>query len=266
MIRTALTAGLCLALGAPALAQPGLDDIAQVDVLPGWRTANGTHMAALRVRLAPGWKTYWRAPGEAGIPPRFDFAGSENVESVAFHWPVPEVFRVGDMTSVGYTGELILPMEVRPRDGAAAAILRAEVDLGVCEEICVPLAVSVAADLPNEPVRPDARIRAALADRPATAAEAGAGSVRCTVAPGPGGMVLTADMRLPSQGAGEFAVVELGEPNLWVSEASLNRDGRRLSAEVDVEDLAGNDVAFDPAQVRVTVLGSRGAVEFLGCE
>ena len=44
-----------------------LDGVAQLDVLPGWETRNGTHMAGLRITLAPGWKTYWRAAGDAGI-------------------------------------------------------------------------------------------------------------------------------------------------------------------------------------------------------
>ncbi|MCB1329838.1 MAG: hypothetical protein KDK28_10515, partial [Maritimibacter sp.] len=62
-----------LAMSAPGLtgagtALAGPDLHAEVDVLPGWRQADGTHMAALRITLDEGWKTYWRAPGEAGIP------------------------------------------------------------------------------------------------------------------------------------------------------------------------------------------------------
>ena len=64
-----------------------LDEVVSASVLTGWRMENGHHMAALRITLAPGWKTYWRAPGEAGIPPRFDWTGSDNLSAVTVHWP-----------------------------------------------------------------------------------------------------------------------------------------------------------------------------------
>ena len=48
-------------------------------------------MAAVEIRLAPGWHTYWRVPGEAGIPPRFDWSGSQNLAAVAYEWPRPEI-------------------------------------------------------------------------------------------------------------------------------------------------------------------------------
>jgi len=60
-----------------------LDDVAKVTVLPGWRTATGNHMAAIRIELAEGWTTYWRSAGESGIPPRFDWSGSGNLKTDA---------------------------------------------------------------------------------------------------------------------------------------------------------------------------------------
>lgn len=129
MMKPILTvAALCLSAWS-ASAEAFTEDTAKVGLLPGWRTGDGVHMAALSVRLAPGWKTYWRAPGEAGIPPSFDFAGSQNVQGVVFHWPTPEVFSTNGMTSVGYSDQLVLPIEVRPRDAGAPALLRAEVDM-----------------------------------------------------------------------------------------------------------------------------------------
>ncbi|MCX8508161.1 MAG: protein-disulfide reductase DsbD family protein, partial [Rhodobacteraceae bacterium] len=70
-----------LALAAPlAQAQPVPDNLLKAEILPGWRTESGSQMAALRLTMAPGWKTYWRAPGDAGIPPRFDWTGSANLK------------------------------------------------------------------------------------------------------------------------------------------------------------------------------------------
>ena len=89
---------LALALTPLAAAQAesfDMADIVQAEVLPGWRTPSGTWMAALHLTLSPGWKTYWRVPGEAGIPPLFDIAASTNIAALAVHWPTPHVFEIG---------------------------------------------------------------------------------------------------------------------------------------------------------------------------
>jgi DsbC/DsbD-like thiol-disulfide interchange protein len=264
LLPLALAAACAQAL--PAAAQD-LSDIAQVDILPGWRMADGDHMAALRIRLKPGWHTYWRAPGEAGIPPSFDFAGSRNIGRVALHWPAPKVYETGGMTWIGYEDQLILPMEVTPGRADAPIALSAAVDLGVCEDICIPLSVSVSATLPAEATARDASIAAALADRPLSAREAGAGPLDCHVSAGADGLILRAELRLPPMGGPEVAVVETGDAGLWVSPAALTRQGARLSAEVEVlPERPGAPVALDRSRLRLTVLGSRGAVEAMGCD
>jgi DsbC/DsbD-like thiol-disulfide interchange protein len=89
-------------------------DVVQAELLTGWRTSDGTHIAALRLNLAEGWKTYWRVPGNAGIPPQLDWSGSQNVASVQTHWPQPAVFEQNGMYSIGYHDELVLPIEFTP--------------------------------------------------------------------------------------------------------------------------------------------------------
>ncbi|MEJ6478965.1 MAG: protein-disulfide reductase DsbD family protein, partial [Octadecabacter sp.] len=104
MKRIALTLAALVALSVPAAADP-MDGVAAFDILPGWRTDRGTHMVAVRISLAPGWKTYWRAPGDAGIPPQFQWDGSQNINAAQFHWPIPEVMNQNGMRSIGYHGD-----------------------------------------------------------------------------------------------------------------------------------------------------------------
>ena len=86
-----ITSVLCaFCLTSPALAQD-LDEIIQAKLRPGWRMANGIHMAALQLDLAPGWKTYWRQPGDSGLAPRFDFSQSEGVQKVEVIYPTPKI-------------------------------------------------------------------------------------------------------------------------------------------------------------------------------
>jgi DsbC/DsbD-like thiol-disulfide interchange protein len=238
MLRTFL-ASVSLLAAAPALAGGFPDgEVAEIDVLPGWRTADGNHMAALRIRLAPGWKTYWRSPGDGGIPPQFNWSGSANLRSVRFHWPSPEVYEINGMRSIGYYDELILPMEIHPSDPAAPIRLRADVDIGVCEDICVPMSARIGAEL-VAPGAPDSAISAALSEGPHSAREAGVGKVACQVDPIADGVRLTARIDMPRIGPDEVVIFEVPDRRIWISESSNRRDRGTLVAASDLVPPAG---------------------------
>ena len=95
--------------------------------------------AGLELRLDPGWKTYWRNPGDSGVPPTFDFSGSENVETARVMWPAPEQFPDGaGGHSIGYTDDVVLPLRVTPEDAAKPAVLRLKLGYAVCGKLCIP--------------------------------------------------------------------------------------------------------------------------------
>jgi DsbC/DsbD-like thiol-disulfide interchange protein len=94
--------------------------------------------AGIEVRLGAGWKTYWRYPGDSGVPPDVEFAGSENVEGVELRWPAPMSFAEADTRSIGYTDDVILPLRVRRHDAGKPAILSLQIKYAVCERLCVP--------------------------------------------------------------------------------------------------------------------------------
>src|SRR5580693_6039182 len=72
------------------------------------------HHAGIEIRLAPGWKTYWRYPGDSGVPPRFDFTGSRNLKSASVHYPAPHRLTDEGGTSIGYKGDVVFPIDVTP--------------------------------------------------------------------------------------------------------------------------------------------------------
>lgn len=268
MLKKLSSAATCLALLATgAFAGSGgysADDVADFQLLPGWRTETGTYMTALRVTLAPGWKTYWRAPGDAGIPPRFDWDGSRNLAAVQFHWPTPDVFHQNGMRTVGYKHELVLPIELTPKQRGKDVTLRANIELGVCEDICMPVSVRVSADL-HGAGGPDPRIKAAMKDRPDTPREAGMRDISCAVEPISDGMRLTATIDMPTLGKDEIAVFELPDQSIWVAEASANRTGRTLTASTEMVPPSNAPFMLDRSQVRITVMGAGRAVDILGC-
>ena len=74
---------------------------------------DSTVTLGLQIRLAPGWKTYWRSPGEAGFPPRLDWSGSTNLAGVEMAWPAPQRFlEIGDLMTHGYKDEVVFPITV----------------------------------------------------------------------------------------------------------------------------------------------------------
>ncbi|MCO8143988.1 hypothetical protein NHN26_02000 [Rhodovulum tesquicola] len=239
------------------------DDVLSAEILPGWQTADGTYMAGLKLRLAPGWKTYWRAPGDSGIPPRFDWAGSENVAGVEVHWPTPRVFSSNGLRTIGYEHEVVLPLELTPREHGQPLQLDARVELGVCQDICLPIELHLSGLLPAE--GRGESIRAALAAQPESARAARVGSVACTVEAIPDGLRLTAEIEVAPLGRNETAVFELSDSSIWVSEALIARQGGRLVARSDLVPVTGAPFALDRSDLRITLLGEGRAIDIRGC-
>lgn len=251
-----------LAPAAPARAL----DVVKGEILPGWRRADGTHLAGLRLTLEPGWKTYWRAPGDAGIPPDFDWSASGNLGGVEIAWPVPEVFDQNGMRTIVYSDEVVLPLRVDPTRSGEAVALSAEISLGVCEDICIPAEITVEGTLPATGGTPDPAIAAALAARPLDAADADVGAVTCTVTPTERGVTLSAAVVLPRADARTAAVIEPGDPEIWASEPDLAHPAPdRVVATSDLEHVDGGAFALDRSAVRITLLGAGTAVDIRGC-
>ncbi|MHA7873767.1 protein-disulfide reductase DsbD domain-containing protein [Roseivivax sp.] len=268
MIRASLfAAAAALALTvtpAPAPAEE-LDAVVAAELRPGWRRADGTHIAALHLKLAPGWKTYWRAPGDAGIPPEFGWRGSDNLGGVSVIWPRPEVFDQAGMRSIGYETELVLPLAVRPA-GPGDVRLAGDMQLGVCKDICMPHELRFSGLLPAGQGARDPAIVAALADRPFSAEEVGVGGVSCSIAPREGdGLRLEARIEMPPAGREEETVVETGNPYLWVAEPATRREGGTLIAATEIRHMEQKPFALDRSALTFTVLGQSHAVEIAGC-
>jgi len=249
----------------PVQARTAMDMIA-ISILPGWRMADGSRMVALHFELAPGWKTYWRAPGDAGIPPRFDWRGSRNLGAVEVLWPTPQQTTTNGLRTIGYAHDLILPVRITPAQAGRTVTLAADIEIGVCSDICVPVETEVRLDLPRGDGKVDPRIAAALAARPYTAAEAGVGTVACRVAPvAGGGMNLSVEIEMAQMGAQEMVVIESGAPELWVAQPRTDRAGGRISARTQIYHVDGRGFVLDRGALRFTVLSTGDAVDIHGC-
>jgi DsbC/DsbD-like thiol-disulfide interchange protein len=194
--RRAVLAFVVLATPVRALAAPSVAASAWVDghrsrvrLLDAGRDG-GAPLAALEIELHPGFKTYWRTPGDSGVPPTFDWAASTNVAAVEPLWPAPTRFEDAGGVSYGYHDRLVLPLRVRLRDAGRPARLAGAVDYGVCNDICIPARAEVALDLSGMGA-PPALVAQAIARVPTPEAIGGSGPLAIlAVAPQPGAKLL----------------------------------------------------------------------------
>ncbi len=254
------TIAISLLLPSAGAAQRWMPGFVSAEFVPGWQTENGHQMTALRIVLEDNWKTYWRAPGDAGVPPSFDWHGSRNVGEVIVHWPRPQLFDNAGMRTAGYTREMILPIEVVPVDPAQDVWLAAEVSLGICNEICVPLQVNVF-DLLEGPGDAAPEISNALALQP----ELREGIATCAVEPVLDGVRVTAEISMPDLGGDEVALFELDDTPAWFSDSSNSREGAVLTSTVEIVPYNARPFELNQQALRITVLGNDGAVEIRGC-
>lgn len=173
----------CMAL--VFLAAVGLFNKAFAEYKAGWRSADYVQarlisattavgdakeiQGALEIRLSDGWHAYWRMPGAGGLPPRFDWDASDNLDAVQIKWPLPHRFKTLDLYSFGYENHVLLPFTAALTEAGQAASLKLNADIMVCSDICVPQNVMLALDVPAgapQSSLDSARIERVIADLP----------------------------------------------------------------------------------------------------
>jgi DsbC/DsbD-like thiol-disulfide interchange protein len=252
----ALAAAFLLLLpGAPAFAADAFStDWALAAKSQARLIAGGGDLAGFEIALSPGAITYWRDPGDAGLPPTLDFSGSDNVASVEAEFPAPKRIKEADGgEAFGYDGDVVFPLAVKPRDPAKPATLKLTADFAVCEKVCLPAKARLELTLPAAPGSPHAgAINAALATVPRAIAPKDFGALEA----------LGADSwRLCAaheDGPPRDLFVEAPE-GWWLKTAPAHADGGRDCFTLTIGDKP-KDAAL-PVALRLTLTGGAGALE-----
>ena len=224
-------------------------------------------LAGIEIAMTPEWKTYWRNPGDAGVPPQFDLSKSENVRGARVLFPAPHRYtdKAGD--AVGYKTGVLFPIEFEVIDASLPAKLRLTAEFGVCLDICIPGEATLALDIPP-----------GLDANPNTAAQLGAALARVPREPGrllasdpvvertlderdgkPPRLVIETQAKAPAKDTDLFLE---GPDGLYVPlprKVSESPDGR---ARFEVDLSRGIDLAeFAGKALRLTLVTSAGASE-----
>lgn len=215
----------------------------------------GALRGALEVDLLPGWKTYWRDPGEAGVPPTITVDDTSGVALSEIGFPAPERFNDGYSEWAGYKHSVALPFTLTFDKAETAGPIVASVFIGICETICIPVQGELDIDPASDPdnAADSAVVEAALDALPSPALDGFSASIvedgddALTVAAQAPGAPETADLFLASAAGYVF-----GTPERTV------KDGK-LSFSVPILDRP--EQAPAGASFRYTLVSGRQAVE-----
>jgi DsbC/DsbD-like thiol-disulfide interchange protein len=168
-LRAALGIGLAVLTSSIAIEARAQDaspwqrsDHAAVRLLAGSRSGS-VLLGGIGMQIQQGWKTYWRNPGDSGVPPRFDFSKSDNVEAVTVLWPAPTKFDDGaGGHSLGYHNQIVLPLRIVAKNADKPVTLRADINYAVCEKICIPVEANAELSFASVASTEDGALSAAL--------------------------------------------------------------------------------------------------------
>jgi DsbC/DsbD-like thiol-disulfide interchange protein len=180
-------------------------------------------------------------------------------------WPKPTVFHDAGVRSIGYKGQLVIPLHIAPERDGDQIRLKGRMDIGICSDICAPYTLKFDTMLESVGSVPAPVIASAMASAPYTAVEAGVRAATCRITQNDDGMQIEARVTMPSAGGREEAVIEAGQDAIWVSEPKTVRKGGQIVAVSQMYHPDSPAFSVNRSDVRITILGSKYAVDIRGC-
>jgi DsbC/DsbD-like thiol-disulfide interchange protein len=219
-------------------------------------------LGGIAIQLQPGWHTYWRNPGDSGVPPRFDFSKSENIEAVTILWPAPIRFDDGaGGISLGYQKQVVLPLRIVAKSADKPVTLRADISYAVCEKICIPVEASAELAFTSVASTEDSALSAALdtVPKPATIGDPNPLTIRDVRREG---KTVLVDVAAQSSG-GVNLFVEGPTPD-WALPVPKLREHSPPGVKRFAFDLDGLPAGAKPegAALKLTLVGAERAYEF----
>ncbi|MCY4461158.1 MAG: protein-disulfide reductase DsbD family protein [Albidovulum sp.] len=246
----------------------GMDLAVEVKFHPGWRHAGETgeiHMSGIRMSLDEGWKTYWRVPGEGGIPPHLEIESSRNLKRANVLFPSPKVFEQYGMTIIGYENEVLFPVEVHPENNDAPIEFEGNFFAGICKEVCIPVSYDFSVSL-TPPGIVDPAIQSAMESIPQGWVESGMKTVECGFEFSEAGLFATARIPLPNTLGPDHVIFEYADEWVRFGSANVGRPNSNiLEAKSEMFLGSNGNLELDASKLRITVLNPKEAIEINGC-
>jgi DsbC/DsbD-like thiol-disulfide interchange protein len=238
------------------------DGHSAVRLLAGSRSGT-VLLGGIAIQLQPGWHTYWRTPGDSGVPPRFDFGKSENIEAVTILWPAPTKFADGaGGVSLGYQKQVVLPLRIVAKNADKPVTLRADINYAVCEKLCIPVEASTELAFTSVASTEDSTLSAALdaVPKPATIGDPNPLTIRDVKRDGKTGVLV--DVAAPD--AKEISLFVEGPTPDWALPVPKLLEHGPPGVKRFAFDLDGLPPGANPegAALKLTLVGGERAYEF----
>ena len=260
---TLLASSLAFAARADDASPWQRDGHSAVRLLAGSRSG-AVLLGGIGFQLQPGWKTYWRTPGDSGVPPRFDFSKSDNIEAVTVLWPAPTKFDDGaGGHSLGYHDQIVLPLRIVAKNADKPVTLRADVNYAVCEKLCIPVEADPELAFTSVASTEDSALFAALdtVPKPANIGDPNPLTIRDVKREGKTTVLI--DVVAPADAGNVALFVEGPTPDWSLPVPTLVEHGpagvKRFSFELDGLPPGVNP---DGAALKLTLVGADRAYEF----
>jgi DsbC/DsbD-like thiol-disulfide interchange protein len=238
------------------------DSHSAVRLLAGSRSG-AVLMGGIAFALQHGWKTYWRTPGDSGVPPRFDFSKSDNVEAVTVLWPAPMQFDDGaGGHSLGYKGQVVLPLRIVVKNADKPVTLRAAINYAVCEKLCIPVEANAELAFASVASTEDSALYAALdtVPKPANIGDPNPLTIRDVKREGKSAVVVN----VATPDAGEVSLFVEGPTPDWALPVPKLIEGDPPGAKRFSFELDGLPPGVSPegAALKLTLVGGDKSYEF----
>ena len=239
------------------------DTRSAIRLVAGRNAAGATPLrAGIEMKLESGWHTYWRYPGDSGVPPRFDFAGSGNLKSAKILYPAPQLHSDDAGQTIGYEGSVAFPIDVMPQDPSKPVALKLKVDYAVCEKLCVPTEGSAALTLAPGASAEDAAVTAAFARVPKQVPQSAAGLTAKRVSAGAKPLVMVDLPAPPNVPVTVFVEGPTAEWALPIPKAAQGAPAGHRNFSFDLDGLPpGVDPNKGPFNLTFTVIEGERAYE-----
>ncbi|MEM7179211.1 MAG: protein-disulfide reductase DsbD domain-containing protein [Pseudomonadota bacterium] len=233
------------------------------ELLPGAPVSDGVRVIGLELDLEPHWKTYWRSPGEVGIPPKFDFSKSTNLDNVEVYWPRPELFESFGQRTVGYADKVVLPIAVTPKDPMAPVGLDLAMEVGVCHQVCVLEVAELARTIPADQSDRAGEVAAAMRSVPQPGAAQGMEQATCRISGAGRDRQFDAAITFDRPLSDPTVLIE-GPEGAWFHQTETTAEGGQIDVSSTLT-LLFDDVWVSRNGVRMTVLAGDVAADIQGC-
>ena len=243
-----------------------LSEIVRLQLMKGWRAESGTHISGLEINLLPGWKTYWKQPGDSGLIPTFDWSGSKNISEVKIFWPHPTIFSEGEEKTIGYKNKVILPLEFKPLNNSKLIKPKVKIRLGVCKDVCIPISRVLSTKLRSSKKKIDQEITNYFNLRPKLISKNEIVNSNCEIKVVNDNLIFRSNIRFSHNLPDLKAIaVELPNSNLWFDMPTFKQKGPSLDISANFQNFGEGPLILTRSRIVISLIGNLKSMYLNGC-